>query len=201
MRHTKIINLALADQEIKFYQEVANVLIQARQQAKRHVDNIMVLSYYEVGRMIVEQEQRGSKRAQYGKKIIIELSNHLSHIFKRSYSVENLKLMRRFYIVYSKDQIGESLITQFNPNLSWTHYIQLMRIENAEIRRFYEIETVNNGWTIRQLQRQYGSSLYERLALSRNKEKIKQLANEGVVVDKFANIFKDPYVLEFAGLD
>jgi predicted nuclease of restriction endonuclease-like (RecB) superfamily len=109
--------------------------------------------------------------------------------------------MRRFYSVYSQSPIGESAIPQFTPNVTWTHYIQLMRVHNVAARSFYEIETSSNGWTIKELQRQIGSSLYERLALSRDKDEILRLANKGHVVENSRDIFKDPYVLEFTGLD
>ena len=187
--------------ETEFYKSIADLLIGARKHAKRQIDNVMVVTYYEVGRRIVERELQGQKRAQYGKRVIVGLSEYLSKIEKKSFSVDNLKLMRRFYSVYSQNQIGESLIPQFISNVSWTHFIQLMRIKNHDERRFYEIETANNGWTIRELQRQYNSSLYERLAISRDKEKIMRLANEGHTVENYSDIFKDPYILEFTGLD
>jgi hypothetical protein len=143
----------------------------------------------------------GQKRAQYGRRLLAVLADYLSANIDRRYSADNLKLMRRFYTVYSENQIGESLIPQFTPNVSWTHYIQLMRIKRPEERRFYEIETANNGWMIKELQRQYNSSLYERLALSRDKDEIMRLANEGHVVNEYRDVFKAPYVLEFTGLD
>jgi predicted nuclease of restriction endonuclease-like (RecB) superfamily len=114
--------------------------------------------------------------------------------------VDNLKLMRRFYIIYSENTIGESPITQFNPNISWTHYIQLMRINNISERNFYELEISNNGWSLREFERQYSSSLYERLALSRDKEKVRELAERGQIIDSPRDLFKNPYVLEFTGL-
>ena len=188
-------------EETEFYKSIADLLIGARKQAKRQIDSIMVVTYYEVGRRIAERELQGKKRAQYGKRIIAGLSEYLSKIEEKTFSVDNLKLMRRFYSVYSQNQIGESLIPQFTSNLSWTHFIQLMRIKNPDERRFYEIETANNGWTIRELQRQYHGSLYERLALSRDKEKFMRLSREGHTVENYSDIFKDPYILEFTGLD
>ena len=127
----------------------------------------MVITYFEIGRRIIEKEQQGAKRAKYGKKIIQGLSDYLTKHLGKGYSIENLKLMRRFYVVYSTvTPIGESVITQFNPHITWTHYILLMRIDNLEERSFYEIEITNNAWSFREFQRQYDSSLYERLALS-----------------------------------
>ena len=133
----------------------------------------MVYSYYEVGRMIVEEEQNGEKRAEYGKAILKELSKRLTECLGKGFSVENLKLMRRFYMIYSQDQIGQKVSTQFKNLpvtkegrkffLSFSHYVLLMRISDIEERHFYEIEAVWNGWGVKELGRQYDSSLYERL--------------------------------------
>jgi predicted nuclease of restriction endonuclease-like (RecB) superfamily len=193
--------LTLSGNETEFFKQVAALISNARIHAKKQVDSVMIATYYEVGRMIVEREQQGKQRAQYGRKLLLELANYLVNNIDKRYSADNLKLMRRFYAVYSNAQIGESAIPQFTPNVSWTHYIQLMRIDNFDVRNFYEIETGSNGWTIRELQRQIGSSLYERLALSRDKDKIMQLANKGHIVENSRDIFKDPYILEFTGLN
>ena len=170
----------------------------------------LVYSYYEAGRMIIEEEQDGKERAAYGKYILKELSKRLTQKFGRGYSYDNLKLMRKFYLVYSKDSIGETVFPQSEnlPTtkegrkfyLSWSHYLILMRISKIEERHFYEIEAYRNGWSKDELARQYGSSLYERLSLSRNKEEVMRLATEGQMLEKPEDIFKDPYILEFTGL-
>ena len=118
--------------------------------------------------------------------------------------------MRRFYTVYSHDQIGETVFTQFENLpavstgrkffLSWSHYLKLMRISNVDERHFYEIESVKNDWSLSELKRQYDSSLYERLALSTDKDKIYRLALEGQTIETPQDAVKDPYVLEFLGL-
>ena len=108
--------------------------------------------------------------------------------------------MRRFYMIYSENVIGQSPITQFDPNISWTHYIQLMRITSEDERRFYELEIADNGWTIKEFQRQFDTSLYERLALSRDKEKVRELSEKGQIVETPQDLLRDPYVLEFTGL-
>ena len=160
--------------------------------------------------MIVEKEQDGKERASYGKYILRELSECLTLKLGRGYSYDNLKLMRKFYLVYSKDSIGETAFPQSERlpitkegrkfYLSWSHYLILMRINNVEERHFYEIEAYKNSWSKGELSRQYGSSLYERLALSKNKEEIMRLATEGQMIEKPEDIFKDPYILEFTGL-
>lgn len=193
-----------------FLENVSEVLAQARKNAKTAVNLAMVYAYYEIGRMIVEEEQHGQNRAAYGKQILQELSKYLSEKYGKGYSAENLKLMRRFYNVYLHDQIGETVFTQFKNlpavsngrkfYLSWSHYLKLMRIDNIDERHFYEIESVKNDWSLAELKRQYGSSLYERLALSTNKDKVYRLALEGQKVEKAEDAVKDPYVLEFLGL-
>lgn len=170
----------------------------------------MVYSYYEVGRAIVEEEQNGKQRAEYGKAILKELSKRLTESLGKGFSVENLKLMLRFYVVYSKDQIGQKVSTQFENLLvtregrklflSFSHYVFLMRIPNIDERHFYEIEAAHNGWGIKELERQYDSALYERLAMSRDKEGIERLSTEGQIIEKPEDLLEDPYVLEFTGL-
>lgn len=134
----------------------------------------------------------------------------MTNKFGKGYSQDNLELMRKFYLVYSKDVIGETVFPQFGNGtvknvdrrfyLSWSHYLKLMRIANVEERRFYEIEAYKNDWSLRELKRQYDSSLYERLLLSTDKEKVKQLSEVGQLIEKPDDIVKDPYVFEFLGL-
>ena len=148
-----------------FLKNVSGVLEKAKQNAKTAVNLSMVYAYYEIGRMIVDEEQHGENRAAYGKQLLKELSAYLTGAFGKGYSAENLKLMRRFYNVYSNDQIGETVFTQFEnlPSvstgrkfyLSWSHYLKLMRIDNIEERHFYEIESIKNDWSLSELKRQY----------------------------------------------
>ena len=189
---------------------VSEVLEKARKNAKTAVNLSMVYAYYEIGRMIVEEEQHGENRATYGKQLLKELSIYLTSTFGKGYSAENLKPMRRFNNVYSHDQIGEIVFTQFENlpavstgkkfYLSWSHYLKLMRINNIDERHFCEIGSVKNDWSLSELKRQYDSSLYERLALSTNKDKVYRLALEGQKVENAKDAVKDPYVLEFLGL-
>ena len=193
-----------------FYNQVLELFQNAKRKVSSAVNMTMVYSYYEAGRMIVEEEQQGKERAEYGKYILKQLSEKLTKELGRGFSYDNLKLMRKFYSVYSKDVIGEMAFPQ-SANLpvtregrkfylSWSHYLILMRISNKDERHFYEIESYRNGWNKNELSRQYGSSLYERLALSRDKDEVMRLALEGQVIESPEDIFKDPYVLEFTGL-
>lgn len=193
-----------------FNEQILDLLEQAKKNVKTAVNISMVYTYYEIGRRIVEEEQNGKDRADYGKYLLKELSEYLTSNFGKGFSADNLKLMRRFYVVYSKDQIGETVFTQFENlpvvatgrkfYLSWSHYLKLMRIENIDERHFYEIESVKNDWSLSELNRQFDSSLYERLVLSTEKDKVKRLSEEGQIIETPNDIVKDPYVLEFLGL-
>ncbi len=195
------------------YSKIAELLQAARQNVVRAVNQTMVYTYFEIGRMIVEDEQQGKERAEYGKRVLKELSKQLSLDFGKGFSVQNLENMRKFYLLYSseaKSQLpvrisskSQSLIRiseSSNVTLSWTHYLVLIRIEKQAERNFYEIESLNNNWSVRELKRQFDSSLYERLALSRDKEGIKKLSEKRQIIEKPIDFLKDPYILEFLNL-
>ena len=134
----------------------------------------------------------------------------MSKKFGKGFSITNLKQMRQFYLTYRDDQISQKVSDQFKNLpvvssgrkffLSWSHYLKLMRISNIDERHFYEIEAAKNGWSLSEMKRQFDSSLYERLALSRNKDKVIRLASEGQTIENPEDAVKDPYVLEFLGL-
>jgi predicted nuclease of restriction endonuclease-like (RecB) superfamily len=176
------------------YKSIAQLLNNAKQKIVATINNTMVLTYFEIGKMIVEEEQKGSKNAQYGSFIIESLSNKLTSEFGKGFSKRNIELIRQFYLTYKNTK---SMISQ---SLSWTHYITLMRIANPDERNFYEIECVNNTWSVRELNRQLDSGLYERLALSKDKNTILKLAKQGQIVEKPKDIIKDPYILDFLNL-
>lgn len=177
------------------YQKIAEFILTSKQAVVRTINQTMVYTYYEIGRMIVEDEQQGNKRADYGKHVLKELSKKLTNDFGKGFSVDNLQNMRQFYLTYS---IYETTSRKFV--LSWSHYLKLIRIENQNERNFYEIECVTNNWSLKELQRQCDSALYERLALSRDKKGINQLAEKGHVIEKPTDLLKDPYILEFLEL-
>lgn len=182
----------------------------------KQVNNVQIMTYYSLGRWIVEVQQQGKHRAEYGKKIIINLSKKLTEEFGKGFSESTLEKARKFYLTY-KDRISETLFTEFAIKKSetvftifeeehpfvvtWSHYLQLMRIENEDERSFYEIEAAREKWGVRDLSRQYNSSLYERLALSMDKDKVQRLSQEGNVITTSKDVLKDPYVLEFVGLE
>lgn len=179
------------------YSKIADLIELARRQVITAVNTTMVYTYFEIGRMIVEDEQQGQHRAEYGKQVLKELSKQLTKQFGKGFSVENLDRMRFFYKIYAT-KISSTPLTKFT--LSWSHYLKIMRITNENERNFYEIEATNNNWSLRELERQFDSGLYERLALSRNKEAVKELSAKGQIIEKPSDIIKDPYILEFVGL-
>lgn len=206
-------------------QNISDLLENARKKVAVAVNQAMVLTYFEIGRMIVEDEQKGENRAEYGKALLKDLAVHLTKKFGKGFSQRNLEQMRQFYLSYkiaqtpsaqlniSFDTIPQTLSAESenlkletaktsdnNFNLSWSHYLKLMRIKDLNERKFYEIESFKNNWSLRELQRQYDSALYSRLALSKNKEEILRLAEKGQVFEKPKDVIKDPYILEFLGL-
>ena len=192
---------------IKFHSRIVDLLQSARNKVVRTVNQTMVMTYFEIGRMIVEEEQDGKERADYGKQILKELSDVLTKEFGKGFSVDNLENMRRFYLIYGKSEtlsrISENTISETstrNFDLSWSHYLKLIRIDDENERKFYEIESFKNNWSVRELQRQFDSALYTRLVLSRDKEKVKELSEKGLVLEKPKDAIKDPYILEFIGL-
>ena len=186
------------DIEIKkdIYDEISNLLKEARRNIVSNINTTMTKTYFLIGKRIVEEEQNGNERAEYGEKLIKNLSKRLTEEFGKGFSKRNLWQMKQFYLAYSKVQ---TVSAQFK--LSWSHYLILMRMENIEERNFYEIESIQNNWSLRELKRQINSALYERLVLSRDKAKIKELAFKGQVIEKPEDVVKDPYILEFLGLE
>nr|AFN84558.1 hypothetical protein [uncultured bacterium scaffold00090] len=188
----------------------------ARTITAKQINLVQLLTFYSIGRWIVEVQQKGESRAKYGKQIIKKMSETMTAQFGRGFSVDNLENARRFYLVY-QERISETVFRKFALEksetvfrlfektvpftLPWSHYVQLMRIKNEDERSFYEVEATCGNWSIRTLQRQYNSSFYERIALSRNKDEVKRLASEGNVITKPQDIIKQPTVLEFLGME
>lgn len=186
-------------------EEVRGLIRSARNSVATAVNAVQVATSFEIGRMIVEHEQHGSQRAEYGKLVIKTLSERLAAEFGRGFSKSNLEYMRRFFQEYRDRaapiaQMASGQLVQAFP-LSWSQYIFLLGVSNKNERQFYEIEAAQNAWTLTELKRQFDSSLYERLALSRDKEEVRRLAQEGHTVAGQKDLLKEPYVLEFLGLD
>lgn len=177
------------------YQEIKELLYSAKNRVYQTINTTMTQTYFQIGKRIVEEEQGGEIRAEYGSALLKNLSSELIKEFGKGYSEQNLKNMRQFYLIYQKRQTVSS---EFK--LSWSHYIFLTRIENIDERNFYEIESIENSWSLRELKRQFDSGLFERLKLSSDKQKVKELSLNGQVIQSAQDLIKDPYILEFVGL-
>lgn len=177
------------------YQEIKELLYSAKNRVYQTINTTMTQTYFQIGKRIVEEEQGGETRAEYGSALLKNLSSELIKEFGKGYSEQNLKNMRQFYLIYQKRQTVSS---EFK--LSWSHYIFLTRIENIDERNFYEIESIENSWSLRELKRQFDSGLFERLKLSSDKQKVKELSLNGQVIQTAQDLIKDPYILEFVGL-
>ncbi|MFH1283793.1 MAG: PDDEXK nuclease domain-containing protein [bacterium] len=153
----------------------------------------MVLAYWHIGKEIVEEEQRGKKHALYGEALLRQLSEKLTADFGKGFDESNLRNIRMLYLTYPKRDALRHV-------LSWTHYRILMRVNKPEARAFYESECVANNWSSRELERQKGSLLYERLALSKDRKSVMRLARKGQELATYEDMIKEPYVLEFTGL-
>lgn len=196
-------------------QKAVDLIDRARNTAIREVNLVQLLTYYTLGKWIVEVQQGGSGRAKYGKRVLETLSDALNHVFGKGYSVSTLTNIRKFYEIY-KNRISAPMVTDFaepNPQplvtkfgndvpfrLSWTHYLILMRIQNEDERDFYEQLAIQENWGKRELSRQYGSSLYERMLIGKDKQQILRLSKKGRLAEKPADLVKDPYILEFLGI-
>ena len=176
--------------------EIRKLLSEARQRVVSKVNTELISTYWNIGRIIVEDEQENKVRADYGRQTIKQLSSELTKEFGKGFSRSNLQNMRLLYLAHPKSQT-------LSGKLSWSHYYELLAISDTDKRRFYEKEAINSKWSVRELKRQISTSLYERLLLSdgkKNKETVLSLAENGIEMTKPIDMIKDPYVFEFLGL-
>ncbi len=206
------------------FERISALIEESRKRVATAVNLAEVYTKYEIGRHIVEDEQEGKARAAYGKQVLPILSQKLTDKFGSGWSLETLKSARKFYSVYAPQAIRSTALTKSDKEngktnlvnsvdqiqiapaephkfvLSWSHYLVLMRIKDDGARSFYEVECAKQNWGVRWLQRQVGSSLYERIALSSDRDKVVRMAKEGEIIEKPADIIKNPVTLEFLGL-
>jgi len=175
------------------YSSIKEILQSARSQAFYAVNSAMVKAYWEIGRVIVEEEQKGKDKADYGERLMQNLSERLTKEFGPGFKNRNIWYMRSFYLTYPK-------MHAVRAELTWTHYRLILSVENEHARGFYLNECVNSRWSTRELERQMNSLLYERLALSKDKKEVLEMAKKGQVIEKPSDLIKDPFVLEFVGL-
>jgi len=170
--------------------DIGKILEESRNNAFRAVNEILVKTYWEIGRRIVVFEQQGKERAEYGSYLLERLSKDLKSKYGKGFSRSNIIPMR---LLYKKYPIGQTLSDQ----LSWSHYVELLNIEEDLERSFYEQQCLNENWSVRELKRQINSALFYRLALSKNKKEVLKLSKKGQLIEKAEDLIKDPYVFEF----
>jgi predicted nuclease of restriction endonuclease-like (RecB) superfamily len=172
---------------------IGECLALGRQRAVEQVNSLLVETYWQIGRYIVEFEQEGKERADYGSRLLQELSRDLKVAYGKGFSRSNLQYMRLFYLAYENCQTVSS-------KLSWSHYTELLAISDDLARSFYEQQCILDGWSVRELRRQKDTALFERVALSKDRAEILALARDGQRIESARDVVKDPYVFEFLGL-
>jgi predicted nuclease of restriction endonuclease-like (RecB) superfamily len=173
-------------------QDIGAIFENGKKQAYKAVNNILVQTYREIGKRIVEFEQKGKITSEYGSKLLINLSKELSP-YGKGFSRSNLTYMRLFYIKYPKSET-------VSHQLTWSHYFELLKVEDDLARSFYEKQSIKEKWSIRELKRQKNSMLFERIALSKDKKGVLKLSEQGEIVENSKDIIREPYVLEFLGI-
>ena len=173
---------------------VGGLLDKARKDAYSRINELIVRAYWEIGKRIVEFEQGGKERANYGSGLLDRLSEDLTSRYGKGFSRDNLEKMRNFYLAFRNSET-------LSRKLSWSHYCLILRLDSKLARDFYIKESEKEGWSVRELSRQINSMLFERIALSKDKQGVLNLARKGQVIERADDLIKDPYVLEFLGLD
>lgn len=182
------------NKEDVFLSDIKEIIDSARQNAARSVDFCRVQMYWHMGKRIFEEEQQGKDRADYGTYLIKNLAKQLEPEYGSGFSYRQLAFCRQFYRIYP-------IVNALRSQLNWTQYRMLIQIDNPDKRMYYELESVNNGWTARETERQINSQLYERLLLSNDKESVLAVARKERIPQSPLEIIKDPMYLEFLGLE
>jgi hypothetical protein len=193
----KVSHLTKDDTTVSTYNDliasIGTLLLTGRQKAYKEVENILLITYWNVGKYLIEFEQNGYERAEYGKNLLINLSKDLKIRYGKGFSRSNLQNMRLFYLYYRNCQT-------LSGNLTWSHYLELLSVSDDVARTFYEQQASLENWGIRELKRQKESALFERIALSKNKKDILELSKNGQIITTAHDIVKDPYIFEFLNI-
>lgn len=186
----------MLEENNKMVNEITKLVNDVKYKLSKEINNTIVYVYWNIGRIIVSNENEYNNRLEYGKEVLKGLSRELTKYLGKGYSYTNLKYMRIFYKTYPNFENVSS-------DLTWTHYNELIIIKDDAKRNFYEKECINSHWSVRELKRQLDTSLYERLLLSdgkSNKEKVLELSKKGQILSKPNDLIKEPYVFEFLGI-
>ena len=178
---------------VSLVSHIANLWEDARNNAITAVNESLLMASWETGQYIVEFEQEGNAKARYGERLLVNLSKDLTRLRGRGFSRSNLTYMRKFYLAFPKCET-------ISHKLTWSHYFELLKCDDSLEMQFYMVQAINEGWKVKELKRQINSSLFQRLALSTDKEGVLAMSKQGHVVQQPSDIIKDPYVLEFTGL-
>ena len=183
----------LIDSYQQLIDRIGECLVQGQQRAFEQVNTLLVETYWQIGQYIVEFEQKGNERAEYGSRLLTQLSRDLKTAYGKGFSRRNVLDMRRFYVSYPKWQMVSA-------KLGWSHYTELLAISDDLARSFYEQQCIRDRWSVRELKRQKDSALFERVAMSKDRAKILALAQKGQIIESARDVVKDPYVFEFLDL-
>jgi len=201
-------------------EQIGDLLIQGRRQAAYAVNNVLVQTYWQIGRYIVEYEQGGLEKSEYGSKLLDRLSKDLTMLYGKGFSRSNLVYIRKLYLSYqigetlshqlsnysALPEIGETESLQFgskpilSKKLNWGHYFQILKADNELEIKFYTKQCEKENWSVRELKRQMNSLLFHRLALSKDKKGVLAIAEKGAEIQKPEDIIKEYFVLEFLGI-
>jgi len=174
----------------KLLKDIGELLVQGRKTAMRAVNKILVETYWEIGKHIVEYEQQGTEKAEYGSQLLNRLAKDLRQRYGKGFSKSNIYMMRQFYLKYPKFQT-------LSGKLNWSIYCELLSVSDDLARSFYEQQCIRENWSVRELKRQINSSLFERVALSKDKNGVLKISRQGLTIEEPEDIVKDPYVFEF----
>ena len=183
--------------------EIGLLLEKGRAKAGRAINTILLQTYWQIGHHIVEFEQKGEAKAEYGSELIDRLSNDLTLEYGKGFSRSNIKLIRKFYLTFPKSQtVSDQLIISetLSQKLSWSHYVEILKSDNELEMSFYIKECEKENWSVRELKRQMKSMLFHRIALSKDKEGLLELSRQGNEIQVANDIIKDPYVFEFLNI-
>ncbi|OYQ61991.1 hypothetical protein B9G53_24525 [Pseudanabaena sp. SR411] len=183
----------LIDSYQQLIDRIGECLVQGQQRAFEQVNTLLVETYWQIGQYIVEFEQKGNERAEYGSRLLTQLSRDLKTTYGKGFSRRNVLDMRRFYVSYPKWQMVSA-------KLGWSHYTELLAISDDLARSFYEQQCIRDRWSVRELKRQKDSALFERVAMSKDRAEILALAQKGQIIESARDVVKDPYVFEFLDL-
>ena len=189
------------DQYGNLIEQIGHLLRQGRTNAAYAVNNILVQTYWQIGKYIVEFEQGGLLKAGYGDELLLRLSKDLTKLYGKGFSLSNLFNMRMFYGKFSKIQtLSGKFATELSNKLSWSHYVQILKADNELEIRFYVKQCEKENWSVRELKRQMNSMLFHRIALSKDKAGIMTIAEKGAEIQKPEDIIKEPFIFDFLGI-